>query len=1791
MTTKIFTMKHFYKQPNCISIEIQENAAFNSVFSSLLFFILFGFLLLFPTQKISAQNFLDNVGLTSTNAYAAYSVRKLSSTYAGSAFRVRRSSDNTTINIGFTASGDLDTPALLAFVAGSNGFVDIWYDQSGNGRNAIQSTLANQPRIVAAGVLELNGTRAALKFNGGAQNLVYAITLPTSVNYPVTISLLGNTSGASTNGAFVKFGSDPSNLGIAIGVGNGTLTSPGTSVIGLKDNNTIAGVHASNPVVDYPSTAFTSTTMLENAAYGYPLINYTNGVKVLFPNSNTSLVGGTIRGNLSIGGYASTYSSFPLVKESEVIIFNSLLTDPQREPLECSQVLYYSILTANAGVNQNICGSLNSGALGGVTPVYGTGRWVQTSGPAGGTTTFSSVIDGNSTATASKMGTYVYSWEVSNGTCVASADVTVTYASSPTVGINQNICGSPTISNTLGGSTPGTGIGTWTKFSGPGNVVFSDVNAGSSTALVDADGTYILRWTFAGITCSPNYADITVVYNSTSGTRPTGVITGNASICPGAQTTLTVNLTGTAPWNLSYTDGTNIYNLSVPSTPYNFNVTPFQAASYTLTALTDANCISQSADLTGAAVITFSPNVVITADYCSLGGGNVKLDAGSHYSYLWSTGATTQTINVAQSGFYSVSIKDAAAGCPATGSYNVGQELVLNGDFSLGNVGFVTQYVLPTIPLNCSNSASALYPEGKFDIKPNAQQTHCNFWGKDHTKGTGTGNANFMIVNGALWLTEIWKTNNIQVQPNTRYYFSAWSMSLNNVPAFAILQFKINGMQAGTTAALPAGVASNANSGWQRFYGQWDSGPNTSATISIVNLSTSATGNDFGLDDISFSTIPPVSFSANPLGNGGNSFCPTDTLVLTPNLIGGISPFTYAWTGPNGFTSPDEIPVIYGANGPQAGVYTLTATDAEGCVATNSITIYNSSPSVGGITQPVVCSGLPVVVNLSGMAPNSVNNTLYYTIAGGAIKTIYPLNVNASGNASFSLTGLSSSNNGQSLALKSIFNGSCTQTLTNTINLAINPTGWVGGISGNWTDANNWCPVIPTAGTNVTVPTGTTIYINPSDVAYCQNITLNGSGTVVINQGVLKINGVISTPSTGKIDAGLGVIEMVKSSGQTLAGNYFKGKNISTLKISNTSSSSITLDPAGDTLRILSALLFGNTSARLTTNDKLLLASSDTATARVGQVAAGNIITGNATVQRYFTARRAWRLITAPLSATGSIYSNWQNSGMNIAGNGVLVTGPNPSGANGLDPSSQNTTSLKTGSGLTDLLNTKSQNLSNNTGNADNLGYFLFVRGDRNPINTIAPNVNVTTIAGFGKLQTGNQTFTASPVKDNFTLIGNPYASPVYMRSITRTNVANRFWVWDPYLNQVGGYVVVDDPLNTGTYGYSIFSPGGQDSAIQSGQAFFVQTAANGAASVLFNENSKSVVSKNGMFRPATSTTASGGKSQYVRVQLYLNNGSKPATLADGTYAEFNDLAGAEVDQLDAIKFYNVNEMLALKRAGTLLAIERRPAISDNDTMYLQLSRTTRRNYQFEIIPTNIDPSISFWLVDKYTGIKTPLNPTDKTVFDFTIDNQAASAAVDRFNIVFKPVTVLPVTFKSVKAYEKSNSILVDWIVENETNIAGYEVEKSIDGINFKTIGSRNASNLSGATTGYSVIDNTPVKGNNFYRIKTLQSSGKIDYSSIVKVNISKSKGGINVYPNPVTGSSFGLELNNMAAGTYKVNLINALGQIVYTNNVSHTEGSSVETINTGKTINTGVYQLEVINSDNSRNTLKIVVQ
>lgn len=125
-----------------------------------------------------------------SGATMAYSLRKLSSTYSGSAIEVRRDSDNAVQDIGFV-NNELDTASLESFCGGGNGYVSVWYDQSGNGRDASQASASQQPQIVSAGsTLTLSG-KPTINSPATLTRLIYPSHNPASANGEITCYAVG----------------------------------------------------------------------------------------------------------------------------------------------------------------------------------------------------------------------------------------------------------------------------------------------------------------------------------------------------------------------------------------------------------------------------------------------------------------------------------------------------------------------------------------------------------------------------------------------------------------------------------------------------------------------------------------------------------------------------------------------------------------------------------------------------------------------------------------------------------------------------------------------------------------------------------------------------------------------------------------------------------------------------------------------------------------------------------------------------------------------------------------------------------------------------------------------------------------------------------------------------------------------------------------------------------------------------------------------------------------------------------------------------------------------------------------------------------------------------------------------------------------------------------------------------------------------------------------------------------------------------------------------------------------
>ena len=146
-------------------------------------------------QSTSAPLLLD----TYSGASAAYSVRRLSSTYTGAALRVRRSSDNSEQDISFVGQ-DLDTASMLTFCGIGDGFVVTWYDQSGNSKNITQSSASAQRKIVSSGSLITSNSKpsaqnTATSTEYSSSGRLYDLTTPNLWMFSVQEIVDGGTTG------------------------------------------------------------------------------------------------------------------------------------------------------------------------------------------------------------------------------------------------------------------------------------------------------------------------------------------------------------------------------------------------------------------------------------------------------------------------------------------------------------------------------------------------------------------------------------------------------------------------------------------------------------------------------------------------------------------------------------------------------------------------------------------------------------------------------------------------------------------------------------------------------------------------------------------------------------------------------------------------------------------------------------------------------------------------------------------------------------------------------------------------------------------------------------------------------------------------------------------------------------------------------------------------------------------------------------------------------------------------------------------------------------------------------------------------------------------------------------------------------------------------------------------------------------------------------------------------------------------------------------------------------------
>lgn len=143
--------------------------------------------------------------------------------------------------------------------------------------------------------------------------------------------------------------------------------------------------------------------------------------------------------------------------------------------------------------------------------------------------------------------------------------------------------------------------------------------------------------------------DATDEINITLFAIPTAVISGEDMMCMDAGTTLTIDLTGTAPWNINMGE---LGQMDIQESPYYLDVNPTATTDYVIATVTDANnCVSSDAGVAHNIEVIDNPVVNLGNDTTICHNHTLTLNAGiDNAEYNWSTGETTSAIDVTLEG-------------------------------------------------------------------------------------------------------------------------------------------------------------------------------------------------------------------------------------------------------------------------------------------------------------------------------------------------------------------------------------------------------------------------------------------------------------------------------------------------------------------------------------------------------------------------------------------------------------------------------------------------------------------------------------------------------------------------------------------------------------------------------------------------------------------------------------------------------------------------------------------------------------------------------------------------------------------------------------------------------------------------------------------------------------------------------------------------------------------------------------------------------------------------------------
>ena len=509
----------------------------------------------------------------------------------------------------------------------------------------------------------------------------------------------------------------------------------------------------------------------------------------------------------------------------------------------------------------------------------------------------------------------------------------------------------------------------------------------------------------SGLSAGNYVCTISTAQGCTFTSNPISVLNSSGSLLVGTPAVTDELCTnGQGAINMSVTNGSTPYTYLWSSGETVEDITGLSAGVYSMT-VTDANGCSETHSVTVAnSPGTLSVQSAITDEICGNGMGAINLTTSggtTPYSYQWNNNAITEDLSGLSAGTYEVIISD-AANCELTETYtlNAGAQPLSIASASLSNelcgnnngsisidivggngpysytwsTGAITQNVSGLSQGNYQvtiTDADACNVSASYTISNDAGGLSVSSISSSEVCGDTTGAIDVTVSNGNFPMTFNW--NSGETTPDiTGLSAGIYTLTLTDNFGCQVIH---SDTVTNATTGLSVSIASVVNdscgltsgsidalvTGNGPFTYQWDSGQTTEdiSGLSAGNYTLTVTDNTGCSESVTANVANQANTLAISFDNVGDENC-TNSQGFVDIEVTGESPFTYSWS--NGSATQD----ITGLN---AGVYTVTITDNNGCQLVNSYTVNNN-----------------VATNLN--ANNSVVSNAYCTSNNGEIDLV-----------------------------------------------------------------------------------------------------------------------------------------------------------------------------------------------------------------------------------------------------------------------------------------------------------------------------------------------------------------------------------------------------------------------------------------------------------------------------------------------------------------------------------------------------------------------------------------------------------------------------------------------------------------------------------------------------------------------------------------------------------------------------------------------------------------------------------